>query len=59
MQVAGTVALTDILAVAVPAKAGFEIRVLPRARAEPIRAAVSTEQREERIDMVGISPNVI
>jgi hypothetical protein len=59
LQVATTLALTVRLLVAVPAKAGLEIRVLPRARVEPIRAAVRTEQREERMDMVGISPNEI
>jgi hypothetical protein len=44
VQTDGTVALTWILEVlAGAAKAGFEIRVLLRARVEPIRAAVRTE----------------
>jgi hypothetical protein len=53
LQVLATTAETFRLAEAVPAKAGFEIRVLLRARVEPIRAAVRTEQREESIlDMI-------
>lgn len=61
VQVPATIALTSIeLGVgAGAATAGFEIRVLLRARVEPSRAAVRTEQREESIDMVWISPNVI
>jgi hypothetical protein len=62
VQVPATVALTSIELCAVvgcAATAGLEIRVLLRARVEPSRAAVRTEQREESIDMVWISPNVI
>jgi hypothetical protein len=52
-QLLTTLAETFRLADLVPAKAGFEIRVLLRARVEPIRAAVRTEQREESIlDMI-------
>ena len=61
VQVPCTVALTciELDVGAGAAKAGLEIRVLLKARVEPIRAEVRTEQREESIDMVWISPNVI